>query len=159
MTRSHDVTDQLLTGFPPPRLAQAQRAVAGADGVIAVTPVFSASCSGLFKSFLDVLEEGTLAGTPVLAAAAAGTARHSLALEFAVRPLLAYLRAAVVPTAVFGASEDFGHGGSGTSLSARIDRAAAELADAVLARPRAASDRTPDAFEEPTPFAELLGRG
>ena len=76
-----------------------------------MTPVFSASYSGLFKTFFDVLEDGTLDGKPVLLGATAGTARHSLALEFAMRPLFAYLRADVVPTAVFAASEDFGAGG------------------------------------------------
>ena len=73
-----------------------------------MSPIFSASYSGLFKSFFDVLEEGTLEGKPVLVGATAGTARHSLAIEFALRPLFAYLRADVVPTSVFAASEDFG---------------------------------------------------
>ncbi|QNN51340.1 FMN reductase [Nocardioides mesophilus] len=152
---AHDITDQLLTGFPSPRLEAAQRAVAGADGLIAVTPVFSASYSGLFKSFFDVLEEGSLDGKPVLAAATGGTARHSLALDFAVRPLLGYLRAAVQPTAVFGASEDFGHGGGGTSLSGRIDRAARELAGAVLGSSPA--DRgAADPFADTLSFEDLL---
>jgi FMN reductase len=30
--------------------------VSDSDGIIAVTPVFSASYSGLFKSFFDVLD-------------------------------------------------------------------------------------------------------
>ena len=34
----------------------------GADGLIAVTPVFSASYSGLFKSFFDVLEPDAIRG-------------------------------------------------------------------------------------------------
>ena len=59
--------------------------------------MFSASYSGLFKTFFDVLEEGTLDGKPVLVAATAGTARHSLVLEHALRPLFAYLHAVVVP--------------------------------------------------------------
>ena len=43
----------------------------------------------------------------MLIAATGGTARHSLALEHALRPLFAYLRAVVVPTAVYAASEDW----------------------------------------------------
>ena len=85
--------------------------------------------------FFDVLEDGTLEGKPVLIAATAGTARHSLVLEFAMRPLFAYLRADVVPTAVFAASEDFGAGSVRRRLPVqRIDRAAGELADQVLRR-------------------------
>ncbi len=131
--------------------------MAEADAVIAVTPVFSASYSGLFKSFFDVLEDGTLAGKPVLIAATAGTARHSLVLDFAMRPLFAYLRADVVPTGVFAASSDFGSGAGvgvgGGSLSTRIDRAAGELADQVLRR---GTTLPVDPFADPTPFEDLL---
>ena len=150
---AHDLTDHLLTGFPSPRLGDVLGRVGTADGLVVVTPVFSASCSGLFKTFFDVLEDDTLDGTPVLVAATGGTARHSLALDYAVRPLFTYLRASVVPTAVFAASEDFGSGGGGTSLSARIDRAAGELADLVLSRPT--RPRT-DPFAKPIDFADLL---
>ena len=147
---AHAVTDNLLTGFPSGALVEAVDAVAAADAVIAVTPVFSASYSGLFKSFFDVLEKDTLDATPVLMAATAGTARHSLVLEHALRPLFSYLHAAPVPTAVFAAAEDFGSAG----LAARVDRAAGELADAVLRRPRL---KAADPFEDVTPFEELLG--
>ncbi len=147
---AHAITDNLLTGFPSGALTDAVASVAAADAVIAVTPVFSASYSGLFKSFVDVLEPGALEGTPVLMAATAGTARHSLVLEHALRPLFSYLRAAPLPTAVFAASEEFGSRG----LSARIERAAGELADAVLRRPRL---RAADPFEDVTPFEQLLG--
>src|SRR4051794_24938665 len=134
---AHALTDNLLTGFPAGALADAVRVVAEADALIAVTPVFSASYSGLFKTFFDVLEDGALDGKPVLMGATAGTARHSLVLEFAMRPLFAYLRADVVPTAVFAASEDFGAGGpSSGGLESRTERAGRELADAVVGRAR-----------------------
>jgi FMN reductase len=150
---AHQITDNVLTGFPAGALADAVRRVAEADAVIAVSPVYTGSYSGLFKMFVDVLEDGTLEGTPVLIAATAGTKRHSLVLEFAMRPLFAYLRADVVPTAVFAASSDFGATGTGGSLSQRIDRAAAELADKVLRRGTTLPD---DPFENPTPFEDLL---
>jgi len=133
---AHALTDHLLTGFATGDLAAALRTVAEADAVIAVTPVFSASYSGLFKTFFDVLETGALDGTPVLVAATAGTARHSLVLEHALRPLFSYLHAVVVPTGVFAASEDWGSVGAGDGLRRRVDRAAGELAALVLARPK-----------------------
>jgi FMN reductase len=167
---AHAMTDNLLTGFPSGALADAVQSVRDADAVIAVTPVFSASYSGLFKTFFDVLEDGTLEGKPVLIAATAGTARHSLALEFAVRPLFAYLRARVVPTAVFAASDDFASSGRTGSLSARVEQAGRELAEALVgpagqeghdgpARPGRLGSRSRgpvDPFENPTPFEELL---
>jgi FMN reductase len=150
---AHALTDNLLTGFPSGALADAVALVRDADALIAVTPIFSASYSGLFKTFFDVLEEGTLEGKPAMLAATAGTARHSLALEFALRPLFAYLRADVVPTAVFAASEDFGATGPSGGLSSRVDRAGHELADAVRGR---APSGPVDPFENPTPFEQLL---
>ena len=152
------ITDNTLTGFPTGALADAVRRVGEADAVIAVSPVYTGSYSGLFKMFFDVLEDGTLEGKPVLIAATAGTARHSLVLEFAMRPLFAYLRADVVPTAVFAASSDFGAIGTGDEgvggpLSQRIDRAARELADKILRRGTTLPD---DPFENPTPFEDLL---
>jgi FMN reductase len=133
---AHALTDHLLTGFATGDLAQAIETVTGADAVIAVTPVFSASYSGLFKTFFDVLEQDALAGTPVLIAATAGTARHSLVLEHALRPLFSYLHAVVVPTGVFAASEDWGTGGADGALRLRVERAAGELAALVSSRRR-----------------------
>lgn len=150
---AHEMTDNLLTGFPSGGLVDAVRLVRDADALIAVTPIFSASYSGLFKTFFDLLEDGTLEGKPVLIGATAGTARHSLALEFALRPLFAYLRARVVPTAVFAATEDFASAGPTGSLSARVGRAARELAGTMLATAPAAAL---DAFAHPAPFEQLL---
>ncbi|MGW5421754.1 FMN reductase [Streptomyces sp. NPDC003943] len=132
-----DIANHLVTGFPPPRLSAAIDAVTAADGLIVVTPVFAASYSGLFKSFFDVIDPDALTGKPVLTAATGGTARHSLVLEHAVRPLFAYLRAVVVPTAVFAASEDWGSGGDEYTdgLPGRVRRAGVELAALMAARP------------------------
>ncbi|MGW6915014.1 FMN reductase [Kitasatospora sp. NPDC054939] len=132
-----DVANHLVTGFPAPRLAAAIDAVTGADGLVVVTPVFTASYSGLFKSFFDVIAPDALAGKPVLVAATGGTARHSLVLEHAVRPLFAYLRATVVPTAVYAASADWGSGGDeyADGLPGRIRRAGGELAALMADRP------------------------
>ncbi|MFF4833117.1 FMN reductase [Streptomyces sp. NPDC001315] len=131
------VANNLVTGFPSPPLAAAIDAVTGAHGLIAVTPVFTASYSGLFKSFFDLIDPDALTGKPVLIGATGGTARHSLVLEHALRPLFAYLRAGVVPTAVYAASEDWGSGGDEYTegLPARIRRAAGELAAVMAARP------------------------
>ena len=94
----------------------------------------------------------------MLLGATAGTARHSLALEHAMRPLFAYLRAVTLPTGVFAASEDWaGADGVDRALAGRIDRAAAELADLITGRP--ATARPVDPFADPTTsFEELLRR-
>lgn len=153
---AHALADHLVTGFPSGELAEAIEKLRAADGLIVVTPVFAASYSGLFKTFFDVLEPELLDGKPVLVAATAGTARHSLVLEHALRPLFSYLHAVVVPTGVFAATDDFGDSG----LDRRIERAAGELAALVGKVDDSARRRrtVADEFAEPTPFEELLKR-
>lgn len=129
---AHDLTDALLSHFPGERLRPVVEAITGADAVIAVTPIFNVGPSGLFKLLIDALDKDLWRGKPVLLGATAGTARHSLALDFAIRPMFAYLRAEIVPTAVFAASADFG-GASASEASQdplveRARRAGGELA-------------------------------
>lgn len=164
---ARELTNHLLTGFPAARLAELLDRVAAADALVVVSPIFAGSYSGLFKTFFDVLEPDALAGKPVLIGATGGTARHSLALEYALRPLFVYLRGVVVPTGVYAAPEDWG---SDAQLGDRVGRAAAELAD--LLRPaqpaqpaqpgradgRPSGARTADPDEELVPFHRLLER-
>ncbi|SEC25158.1 FMN reductase [Streptomyces misionensis] len=131
----HDMVNQMITGYPSEALEEAQNQVTRADGLIAVTPTFTGSYNGLFKMFFDVLDNTALVDKPVLIAATGGTARHSLVLEHALRPLFSYLHAAVVPTTVFAAPEDWGNiEASGASLMRRVERAAVEMAREVQRR-------------------------
>ncbi|MGO4613555.1 FMN reductase [Nocardia sp. 2YAB30] len=148
---AHDLANNLLTGFAAGGLREVLDTVVTADGLIAVTPIFNASYSGLFKTFFDVLESDSLTGMPVLIGATGGSSRHSLALEHAVRPMFSYLRAMVVPTSVYASSEDWASAET-DGLRARIDRAAAEFAP-LLGNAR----HTTDPYEDPVPFAQLLG--
>lgn len=153
--RAHDITNATLTGFAAPDLQSDIDAVLAADGVVAATPVYSGSYTGLFKSFVDLLGQAAFDGTPVLLAATAGTARHSLALEHAMRPLFSYLRALTVPTGVFAASEDWGGDGDAAgALAGRVQRAAGELAELVAARE---PKRVVDSFDAAPSFTQLLG--
>lgn len=130
---AHDIVDHVLTGFAPPRLEEALSVVGRADGIVALTPTYQASYSGLFKSFFDILDTDALRGTPVLLGATGGTPRHSLVTEVAMRPLFIYAHADPVPTAIYAATEDWGahaadsDGTGGTSLVRRIARGADEL--------------------------------
>ncbi|GAB3070895.1 FMN reductase [Intrasporangium mesophilum] len=149
---AHDLTNNVLTGFASPDLQVRLDAISEADAVIVATPVYAASYSGLFKMLIDVLPKDTLRNTPVLVGATGGTARHSLAIDHALRPLFAHLGALVAPTAVFAASEDWGSVDAGR-LDDRIDRAGSAFADLVAGRP--ARTRV-DPFEQVTPFESML---
>lgn len=150
---AHDITNNLLAGFAPPALESMINTVVSADALIVVTPIFSTSYSGLFKSFIDVLDPDALSGKPVLIGANAGTPRHSLTIDYAIRPLFAYLHAETVSTGVFAASSDWGGGGDDVApLAKRVEKGAQELADAVARK---------DAVTSSDPFdpANYLGEG
>ncbi|WP_447924886.1 FMN reductase [Georgenia muralis] len=135
---AHEIVNTMLTGFATGALAEVMDKVTRADGLVAVTPIFTTTYSGLFKSFVDVIDKDALVGMPVLLGATGGTARHSLALEYSVRPLLTYLRADVATTSVFAATEDWaGETDTVNPLPNRIARAGRELAEMVAARENA----------------------
>ena len=134
-----DIANNLVTGFPGAALREALDAVTEADGLIAVTP----DLHRLLQRAVQVVlrrdrQRPRSPASPCSIAATGGTARHSLALEHALRPLFAYLRAIVVPTAVYAASEDWGTAGDARTdgLAARIARAAGELAELIAAPAR-----------------------
>ncbi len=146
--------DAMLTGITTTGLESAFETVAEADGVIALTPAFNASFSGLFKSFFDVLPEETLSDMPVLIGATGGTERHSLVLEHALRPMFSYLHAIVSPRGVYAATDDFG-AQQGAALGQRIAVAAADFARLVQG---CGSHQRRDAFkEELVSMERLLG--
>ena len=148
-----DIANNFVTGYAAPRLAEVIAGVEASDGIIAVSPVFSASYSGLFKSFIDVLDPKSLDGKAVLLGATGGTDRHQMVLDYAMRPLFSYLRTRTSPTGVFAGPQDWGNTDDGGSpLSTRIDRAAAEFA-ALLAGEQ--PGRKPAALES-LPFEQLL---
>lgn len=153
---AHDITNHLLTGFAPPKLQEVLDELASADGLIAVTPIFSTSYAGLFKSFIDVIDPQALTDLPVLIGATGGTPRHSLAIDYAIRPLFTYLHAIPVTTGVFAATGDWGGGGDGVrSLPERIFRGAREFAELVERTDR--SERMNDPFSLDRPMGHLLG--
>ncbi|MCF2706536.1 NAD(P)H-dependent oxidoreductase [Arcanobacterium haemolyticum] len=180
---ARDIADAMVTGFPSPALSELIDEVAGADALVAATPIYNAVPSGLFVSFFDVLPEETLRGKPVALAATGGSPRHSLIVEHAMRPMMIYLHALVATTAVYAATEDWGapgvgfDGSAGTSLLGRIAREGRELAALIsmsrgnTALPEASHDmatkddaraETPDdateLFPDFVPFDQMMGK-
>ncbi|SDS19095.1 FMN reductase [Agrococcus carbonis] len=151
---AQDIASHMLTHNPSEALDAAIKEVVDAEAIIAVTPTFNMSYSGLFKSFFDVIEEGQLASIPTALGATGGSARHSMVMDTAMRPMFSYLKAQVVPTGVFAASEDWGASG----LDRRIAREGQELADLMVAMPRRREadpfDVEGDAFVS---FEQMLG--
>ncbi len=120
---SADISSALVSQLITPRLQAAITALGEADGIVASTPVYKAGPSGLFSSFIDILDDDLIIARPVVLAATAGTARHALVVDEQMRSMFAYLRAMTIPTSLFAAPEDWGD----PALNKRIDRAAVEL--------------------------------
>lgn len=90
-----------------PDVEEALARVERADLLIAATPVFRGSYTGMFKHFFDLIDQYALANKPVMLAATGGGEHHALVLEHALRPLFAFFQAFTLPVAVFASSGDF----------------------------------------------------
>lgn len=151
---AHEIVNAMLSGFATGELKDVLDRLSAADGLIAVSPIYTTGASGLFKSFVDVIDNQALTGMPVLLGATGGTARHSLALEFAMRPMFTYLRTDVATTAVFAATDDWaGAGDDVNPLPARITRAGREFAELVAARQNAGPA---DLYDDVPSFDQML---
>jgi FMN reductase len=111
-----------------------------ADLLIAATPVYRGSYTGLFKHFFDLVDQYALANKLVLLAATGGGDHHALALEHALRPLFGFFQAMTVPVAVFASAGDF----DGTTVLnprvyGRIEMALADVAGLLAQRVHASS--------------------
>lgn len=147
---AHEIASASVTGFATGDLQTAIDLVGEADAVIAVSPTYRASYTGLFKAFWDVTPDGIIAGVPMIVGATGGTPRHSLVTDTALRPLFAYLKALVMPTAVYAAADDW----AGGSLTSRMREAAVELAAQIFGSagaaesvPQSSHDDATDAHE------------
>ena len=82
-------------------------AVESADVLIAASPVYSATYTGLFKHFIDFMGMDALAGKPTLLAATGGSPLHGLMIDQQMRPLFAMKQALTLPLGVYATEADF----------------------------------------------------
>lgn len=122
----HEILDRMFTGFSNEHLKLMTQVVEESDALVLSTPIFNTGPSGLFKSFLDILEPGKFNGIPVILAATGGSERHSLSIEYNIRPIVTYLRMDPMTTSIYASPNDWALDGS-NSLSKRVERAVSEL--------------------------------
>ena len=82
-------------------------AIENADLLIAASPTYRASYTGLFKHLFDFVDHRALEGVPVLLAATGGSDRHALVIDHQLRPLFAFFQAQTLPLGVYAAETDF----------------------------------------------------
>jgi FMN reductase len=85
--------DLLYGHYDSPAIKQAASLVAQARAIVIATPVYKASFSGALKTFLDLLPQHALQGKLILPIATGGSPNHMLAIDYALRPVLASLGA------------------------------------------------------------------
>ena len=119
------------------RVADAIQLVLGSRIVVASSPVYRATYSGLLKTFFDLLPQDALEGKIGVPILTGGSQAHLLALDHSFRPLFASIGATVVGTGVYGYDAQFKSGGPDSGLIERVDRAVEEAV--ALARASAES--------------------
>ncbi|MBC7665274.1 MAG: NADPH-dependent FMN reductase [Caulobacter sp.] len=93
--------------FDDPAIRRAREQVAAARLVVIATPIYKAAYSGLLKTFLDLLPQDALRGKTVLALGTGGSAAHLLALDYALKPVLAALGARHILDAAYAVDAQF----------------------------------------------------
>ncbi len=118
--------DALLGRGTSDAVAAALDAVARARIVVAGTPVYRATYSGLLKVFFDLLPQDALIGKIGVPIVTGHGAAHALAIDHGMRPLFASIGATVVAGGVYATSAQFPDGKAGPELLAAVDRAVRE---------------------------------
>ncbi|CDX15905.1 NADPH-dependent FMN reductase [Mesorhizobium sp. ORS 3324] len=120
-----------LSDLDPSARAILERLLA-ADVLVAGSPTFKGSYTGLFKHFFDLLDPTSLRGKPVILAATGGGERHSLIVEHQLRPLFGFFEALTMPTAIYASDKDFADGVLvSEAIQGRARQAVAEVARVV----------------------------
>jgi FMN reductase len=91
----------------PVEVERELRQIEQADLLIAASPVYRASFTGLLKHLFDFVDQYALVDTPVLLAASGGSERHSLILEHQMRPLFGFFQALTLPLGIYAHDSDF----------------------------------------------------
>lgn len=108
----------------PEGVERALLEIEGADLLVAASPVYRASFTGLFKHLFDFVDQYALVGQPVLLAATGGGERHALILEHQLRPLFGFFQSLTLPLGVYASTADFdGYALREGSVQTRIEQA------------------------------------
>jgi FMN reductase len=118
--------DALLGRRRASEVDSALGSVSQAAIIVASTPVYRATYSGLLKIFFDLLPLNGLVGKTAIPIATGGTPSHQLVIDHGLRPLFASVGAVTTPTGVYGTDSAFENGVPHESLIARLDAAIAE---------------------------------
>lgn len=93
--------DLIKANFASEAIKAENKQVEEADIVVILTPIYKASYTGILKTYLDLLPQKALEGKTILPIAVGGSIGHLLALEYALKPVLAVLGATDIAHSVY----------------------------------------------------------
>ncbi|CAH1197615.1 FMN reductase (NADPH) [Paenibacillus plantiphilus] len=85
--------DLIHAKWDSPAIEACNALVEKADAVIAASPVYKATYSGVLKTYLDLLPQKALVNKSVLPVFIGGTIAHLLSIEYGLKPTLSILGA------------------------------------------------------------------
>jgi FMN reductase len=141
----------------PAAVQEHLRAIERADLLIAASPVYRASYTGLFKHLFDFVHHEALRNVPVLLAATGGSERHALVIDHQLRPLFGFFQALSLPVGVYAAEADFTHYRiSSTEVLERIERAVESARSSLVpdARRDASVGRSSPSFQQAVEYIQ-----
>jgi len=97
-----------LFDWGAPRLTELTAQVASAGLIIAASPTYKATYTGMLKAFFDRYGSNGLAGSVAVPLMTGGAWIHALAVEVHLRPLLVELGAAVPSRGLYVTEPEFG---------------------------------------------------
>lgn len=131
--RDFQAEDLLHANFASLQIRQFAEQVSRADGLLVATPVYKASFSGALKALLDVLPERALQHKVALPIASGGSAAHMLAVDYALKPVLAALKAQEVLQGVFAEDSQIQYLEECVQLAPELERRLNEALEQFLA--------------------------
>lgn len=140
--RDFPADDLLFARFESAAVQQLQAVVASADGLVVATPVYKASITGALKVLLDLLPERALAHKAILPLASGGSPAHLLAVDYALKPVLAALKAQEMLAGVFAVDKQIAYPEGDrpaqldSELVERLDESVEQLLAALARRPQ-----------------------
>jgi len=129
----HRVEVSALTGLPlaatrdalPARTQDDLQRIETADLIIAGSPVYKGSYTGIFKYLFDFVDQYALVDVPAILVATGGSERHTLVIEHQLRPLFSFFQAATSALGVYAHTSEFDkYEITNPALRARVSRAA-----------------------------------
>jgi FMN reductase len=136
--RDFPAEDLVFAKYDSPAFEPLKASLEAAGAVVIATPIYKASLTGGLKALLDILPQNSFKKKTVLPIATGGTSAHLLAIDFAIKPILATLGASDIQQGVFIVDSQFTYKDDGgftleAELQERLDAGITQLAESVKA--------------------------